>query len=78
MNTAIELNTTGLEQTISFLRIKKMLQKLYPGQLLRVVATDPKSMNELTRYCDQTGDKLLESRLEGKKFFYTIKRKPQR
>ena len=71
MNTAIELDTTGLDQTISFLRIKKMLQKLYPGQLLRVVATD-------TRYCDQTGDKLLESRLEGKKFFYTIKRKPQR
>lgn len=78
MQTAIELDTRGLESPFSMIRIKKMLQKLYPGQILRIVATDAASAKELAMYCNQTGDKLLESQCEGKKFFYTIKKKPQR
>ena len=78
MQTAIELDTRGLDSPFPIIRIKRMLQKLYPGQLLRVIATDAASATELAMYCNQTGDKLLESQCDGRKFFYTIKKKPQR
>lgn len=77
MQNAIELDTRGLHRPINILRIRKLLQKMYPGQLLRVIATDPESANDLTAYCAHTGDRLLESRLDGNKIFHTIKKRPQ-
>lgn len=71
---ALELDTRGLNFPFSILRARKMLMRMYPGQKLHVIATDPQSMQNLTAYCKATGDTLLESRLEGKRFYYTIKK----
>ena len=73
-NKELELDTRGLNCPFPVLRARKMLRKMYPGQKLHVIATDPQSMRSLTAYCGTTGDTLVESRIEGKQFFYTIKK----
>jgi len=78
MQTAIELDTRGYESPFCMTKIKRKLQKLYPGQLLRIIATDASSAKDLAIYCNQTGNEFLESQCEGEKFFYTIKKKPQK
>ena len=77
MKTAIEMDTRGIESPFLMIQIKRTLQRLYPGQILRIIATDPDSAKDLAIYCRQTGDKLLKSRCEGRKFYYTVKKKPQ-
>lgn len=69
----LESDAGGLNCRFPILRARKMLMKMYPGQKLHVIATDPQSMQSLTAYCNATGDTLVESRLEGKQFYYTIK-----
>ena len=70
----IELDTVGLNCPFPVLRARKMLKKMYPGQKLHVIATDPQSIKNLSVYCEKTGDELIESRIDGEKFYYTIKK----
>tara|TARA_B110000240_G_C13320381_1_gene376839 strand:- start:397 stop:654 length:258 start_codon:yes stop_codon:yes gene_type:complete len=84
MDTIIEVDTQGLEHPISVLKIRRILQKMYPGEILRVIVTVPESHNEYMilrkdlRTCrDRTGDMLLDAQVEGEKYFYTIKKKLQ-
>ncbi len=77
MDTAIQLDARGLESFNLMLKIKRMLTRLYPGQTLHILATDPTSSEELTTYCERTGDHFLDSRYEGSVFLHTIKKKSQ-
>lgn len=51
-----------------------MLKKMYPGQKLKVIATDPGSVKDFESFCNQTGDELLESEEKDGKFIYKIKK----
>ena len=78
MARAIELDVKGLDESTYISRLKRMLRKLYPGQLLRVVTTDPYSTDYISSFCDKTGDILLDSEFRGNKLLHTIKKQPQR
>ncbi len=56
-----KLDTRGLNCPVPVMRMKKKMESLSSGQTLRVMATDPGSVQDFRAYAKQTGDKLVES-----------------
>lgn len=56
-----ELDTRGLMCPLPLLRLKKALQTLEVGKVVRVLATDPASVLDFGVFLEQTGHALLES-----------------
>lgn len=56
----VELDTSGLMCPLPLLRLKKALQGMERGQIVRVVATDPASALDFGVFVEQTGHAMLE------------------
>ena len=69
-----ELDASGLNCPLPILRAKKSLAPLTSGQVLRIIATDPGSVKDFEAFCKQTGNELVESKDEGGKFYFLIKK----
>lgn len=72
---AAELDACGLNCPMPLLKAKKALNELAAGELLRVVATDPGSVRDFQVFSEQSGHALLESRQEGSRYHYLLKKK---
>jgi len=59
------LDARGLTCPLPILRTKKALNNLQTGELLRVFATDPGSVNDMAAFCQQTGNTLVTSQKSG-------------
>ncbi len=70
-----EIDTCGLNCPLPVLKLRKKLKQMYPGQEVKVIATDPGSVKDFISFCNQTGDELLESKEKDGKFFYKIKKR---
>ncbi len=73
MNTEIKLDVRNLEIPRQIARIRKLVGKLYPGQTLKVSA-DSSSTEYFETYCEETGNKLIETSKAGATFYYLIKK----
>ncbi|MBV5273452.1 sulfurtransferase TusA family protein [Lamprocystis purpurea] len=69
-----ELDASGLNCPLPILRAKKTLNAMTPGQVLHVIATDPGSVKDFDAFAKQTGNDLIESKEEGGKFHFLIKK----
>ncbi|MBB1076298.1 sulfurtransferase TusA family protein [Rhodoferax sp. 4810] len=69
-----ELDATGLNCPLPILRAKKTLTGMESGQVLHIIATDPGSVKDFDSFAKQTGNTLLESKEEGGKFHFMIKK----
>jgi len=69
-----ELDASGLNCPLPILRAKKTLAGLSSGQILHIIATDPGSVKDFDAFSKQTGNELMESREEGGKFHFLIKK----
>ncbi|MEY6432992.1 sulfurtransferase TusA family protein [Thioalkalicoccus limnaeus] len=69
-----ELDASGLNCPLPILRAKKTLASLATGQVLHIIATDPGSVKDFDAFAKQTGNELLESKEEGGKFHFLIKK----
>ena len=69
-----ELDASGLNCPLPILRAKKALNTLDSGKILRIIATDPGSVKDFEAFAKQTGNELLESKEEGGKFYFLIKK----
>jgi len=69
-----ELDASGLNCPLPILKAKKALAGLETGKVLHIIATDPGSVKDFESFAKQTGNELLESREEGDKFYYLIKK----
>ena len=69
-----ELDASGLNCPLPILRAKKTLNAMAAGQVLHVIATDPGSVRDFDAFAKQTGNELTESREEGGKFHFLIKK----
>lgn len=69
-----ELDASGLNCPLPILRAKKSLAGLQSGQVLHVIATDPGSIKDFQAFAKQTGNELIESKEEGGKFYFLIKK----
>ncbi len=53
------LDAKGLNCPLPVLRTKVMLNRMQPGQILRVEATDPHATIDFQAYCARTGHNIL-------------------
>ena len=70
-----ELDASGLNCPLPILRAKKTLNGMDVGQILHIIATDPGSVKDFDAFANQTGNELMESKEEGGKFHFLIKKK---
>ncbi len=69
-----ELDASGLNCPLPILRAKKALSSLSAGQILHIVATDPGAVKDFEAFAKQTGNELMESREEGGKFYFLMRK----
>lgn len=69
-----ELDASGLNCPLPILRAKKALSGLEVNQVLHIIATDPGSVKDFEAFSNQTGNELMESKEEGGKFHFLIKK----
>jgi len=69
-----ELDASGLNCPLPILRAKKSLAGMQAGQILHIIATDPGSVKDFEAFAKQTGNDLMESKEEGGKFYFLIKK----
>ena len=69
-----ELDASGLNCPLPILRAKKALAGLDAGKVLHIIATDPGSVKDFEAFARQTGNELMESKEEGGKFLFLIKK----
>ena len=69
-----ELDASGLNCLLPILRAKKTLAGMTDGQVLHIIATDPGSVKDFEAFSKQTGNELMESKEEGGKLFFLIKK----
>jgi tRNA 2-thiouridine synthesizing protein A len=69
-----EFDASGLSCPLPIVKTKKSLADMAPGQVLRVVATDPGSVADMQAFTEQTGHSLLSSGQESGKYVFMIKK----
>jgi len=55
----LELDARGLNCPLPILRAKKALSSMQPGEVLRIVATDPGTVKDFVAFSHHTGHELL-------------------
>jgi tRNA 2-thiouridine synthesizing protein A len=74
MNFDKEFDASGLACPLPIVKTKKALTDMAPGQILRVISTDPGSVCDMAAFAEQTGNTLLEQGSENKKFVFFLKK----
>ncbi len=69
-----EFDASGLACPLPIVKTKKALADMAPGQVLRVVATDPGSVCDMQAFAEQTGNALLGQATENRKYVFFLKK----
>jgi len=75
MDAQKEIDTRGLNCPLPILKAKKALSELQPGELLKVLATDPGSVRDFQAFARQTGNELVEQLTQGDEFVHLLRRR---
>ena len=75
MNFDKELDARGLNCPLPILRTKKALTGMQPGEVLKVLATDPGSVKDFQTFSRQTGHELLSHAELEKEFTFFMRKK---
>ena len=70
-----ELDARGLNCPLPILRTKKALTDMTPGQVLKIVATDPGAVKDFQAFSKQTGNALLSSDTVQNEFVFFMQKK---
>jgi len=73
MSNMQELDCRGLNCPLPVIKTKKAISAMQPGELLRVVATDPGSVADMAAFSRRTGHELVEQGQADGAFFYVFK-----
>jgi tRNA 2-thiouridine synthesizing protein A len=68
------LDTRGLNCPLPVLRARKAMQKMAPGSVVRILATDPGTVKDFKAFCRATGHELLESLEQEGEFRFVIRK----
>lgn len=69
-----ELDASDLACPLPIVKTKKALAGMAAGEVLRVLATDPGSVEDMATFAEQTGNPLLHSGTDGDRFVYLIRK----
>ncbi len=70
-----ELDARGLNCPLPILKAKKAFADMQSGDMLRVVCTDPNSMNDFQSFARQTGNQLVEQTQAGTEYVHLLRRR---
>lgn len=68
------LDAKGLNCPLPVLRTKVMLNRMQPGEVLRVEATDPHATIDFRAYCARTGHEIISITENGSVIEFLIRR----
>jgi tRNA 2-thiouridine synthesizing protein A len=70
-----ELDCRGLSCPLPVLKTKKAIDGMQSGQVLKLIATDPGSVNDMDAWTRRTGNPLLGSEKPPGEFVFYIQKK---
>ena len=68
------LDVLGLRCPLPVLRARKAMQGVAPGGVLRVLATDPGTVNDFQAFCAATGHELVDHVEQDGEFTFRIRK----
>jgi tRNA 2-thiouridine synthesizing protein A len=68
------LDASGLSCPMPVVKAAKEMKALQPGQVLKIVATDRGSLADIPAWAEDTGNELLESREEEKRYVFLVRK----
>ena len=71
----MELDCRGLNCPLPVLKTKKAIDGLASGQMLKMIATDPGSINDMNAWSNRTGNELVDSEQNGGDFMFYVRKK---
>ncbi|NPU91349.1 MAG: sulfurtransferase TusA family protein [Gammaproteobacteria bacterium] len=74
MNDITQLDTRGLQCPLPLLKLKQQLNRMQPGQQIKVLTTDPGSVRDFSAFAAQAGHRLLQSVEQGGEFQFLIEK----
>jgi tRNA 2-thiouridine synthesizing protein A len=69
-----ELDVRGLLCPLPVLRARKRLSAMKPGEILRILATDPAAAIDFPHYCAESGHTLLTTDRQGDVLIFVIQK----
>ena len=69
-----ELDCSGLLCPWPIIKTKRVMDTMSAGELLRLVATDPGSLNDVQAWSRQTGNELVDHDISDKVFTYYLRK----
>ncbi len=70
------LDCKGLSCPMPMMKLAKAIKGLGTGDILEMLGTDPGTKSDLPKWCEKTGNKIVEeSEIEGGVFRYLIEKK---
>lgn len=77
MNDIIQLDARGLQCPLPLLKLKQQLNRMQPGQQIRIMTTDPGSVRDFSAFAAQAGHRLLQSGEQAGEFQFLIEKGDQ-
>ena len=68
------LDTSSTLCPVPVIRARQALDKLQPGQVMKLIATDPGSKSDIPSFARTAGYELLSSQQEGKQFVFLLRK----
>jgi tRNA 2-thiouridine synthesizing protein A len=68
------LDARGLLCPMPVVKVKLAMEELAPGEVLKVLATDPAAPRDFEVWCRETGNQLLESSQEDSAYTFLIQK----
>jgi tRNA 2-thiouridine synthesizing protein A len=70
-----EVDASGLNCPLPLLRLKKALQEMVSGKVVKVIATDPAAHLDIGVYSEQTGHQIIEYFKDSNQQIFYIRKK---
>lgn len=70
----LEIDALGLLCPLPVLRLRKRMQGLAPGQVVRLVADDPAAVIDVPHFCAEAGHELVSTQENGAQLVFTIRK----
>lgn len=71
----LDLNCEGLNCPLPILKTKKAIDSLNSGEVLKMTATDPGSVNDMASWANRTGHELISHTEAGSVHTFMIRKK---
>lgn len=74
MSFDVELDARGLTCPMPLLKLKQSLNKMEPGQVVKVVTTDQGSLRDFAAFLKQVDSELVEQTTEQDEYHFLIRK----